>query len=134
MTRVSTRRVRDEAQPLEFAGLDHPQQLRLLAEWHVGDFVEEQRALIGELEAADAVGLRVGESAAHVPKSSLSNTPSDTPPEFTTTIGREARLDTLWSALRHDTLAGAVLQGSARSHPMARPGRSPAARSASATR
>ena len=85
------------AEPLEFAGLDHPQQLRLLAEWHVGDFVEEQRALIGELEAADAVGLRVGEGAAHVPKSSLSNTPSDTP--SSPTIGREARLDTLWSAL-----------------------------------
>ena len=40
------------SQPLELAGLDHPQQLGLLAERHVGDLVEEERALVGELEAA----------------------------------------------------------------------------------
>jgi hypothetical protein len=32
------------------------------------------------------------------PNSSLSNTPSETPPEFTITIGRDARLDTACSA------------------------------------
>jgi hypothetical protein len=30
---------------------------------HVRDLVEEQRAAVGELEAADAIGLRVGEGA-----------------------------------------------------------------------
>ena len=54
------------SQALELAGLDHPQQLGLLAERHVGDLVEEQRALVGELEAADPIGLGVGERAAHV--------------------------------------------------------------------
>ena len=35
-------------------------------ERHVRDLVEEERAAVGELEAADAVGLRVGERALHV--------------------------------------------------------------------
>ena len=54
------------SEPLELAGLDHAQQLGLLAERHVGDFVEEERAAVGELEAADAIDLRVGERALHV--------------------------------------------------------------------
>ena len=54
------------AEPLELAGLEHAQQLRLLAERHVGDLVEEQRAAVGELEAADAILLGVGERALHV--------------------------------------------------------------------
>ena len=54
------------AEPLELAGLDDAQQLGLLAHRHVGDLVEEQRAPVGELEAADAIGLGVGERAAHV--------------------------------------------------------------------
>ena len=45
------------------------------------------------------------------PNSSLSNTPSETPPEFTTTIGRDARLDTRVQRARDDALAGAVLAG-----------------------
>ena len=66
MIRVSTRRVRDDPQPLELAGLDDAQQLGLLAHRHVGDFVEEQRALVRQLEAADAIALGVGERAADV--------------------------------------------------------------------
>ena len=38
----------------------------LLAERHVGDLVEEERAAVGELEAADAIDLGVGERALHV--------------------------------------------------------------------
>jgi hypothetical protein len=45
------------AEPLELAGLDDAQQLLLLRQRDVGDFVEEQRAAVGQLEPADAVGL-----------------------------------------------------------------------------
>jgi len=51
---------------LEIAGLEHPQQLRLQVHRDVGDLVEKQGAAVGELEAADAVGLRVGEGAFHM--------------------------------------------------------------------
>ena len=54
------------ADALEFAGLEHAQQLRLLAERNVGDLVEEERAAVGEFEATDAVGARVGEGALDV--------------------------------------------------------------------
>ena len=54
--------------PLELTGLEHTQQLRLEVERHVGDFVQEQRAAVGELEAADAVALGVGERALDVPE------------------------------------------------------------------
>ena len=64
--RTLTRRVREEPTPLELAGLEHAQQLGLLVQRDVGDLVEEQRAAVGELEAADAIGLRVGERALHV--------------------------------------------------------------------
>ena len=45
------------AEPLELAALEHAQQTRLLGRRDVRDLVEEQRAAVGELEAADAVGL-----------------------------------------------------------------------------
>ena len=51
------------ADPLQFAGLEHAQQLGLLAHGDVGDLVEKQRAAVGQFEAADAVGARVGECA-----------------------------------------------------------------------
>src|SRR5207247_2717715 len=57
------------AEPLELAGLDDAQQLGLLAERHVGDFVQEQRAEVRQLEAADAVRLGVGERARTWPNS-----------------------------------------------------------------
>jgi hypothetical protein len=66
MRRTSTRRVRDDPTPLEFAGFQHPQQLDLLPRRHVGDLVEEQRAAVGQLEAAHAVRLGVGERALHM--------------------------------------------------------------------
>ena len=58
--------MRDEPSALELAGLEHAQQLACWLSGHVGDFVEEQRAAVGQLEAADAVGLGVGEGAADV--------------------------------------------------------------------
>ena len=46
---------------LHLAGLQHAQQLGLQPDRHVGDFVEEQRALVCHLETADAVVAGVGE-------------------------------------------------------------------------
>ena len=51
------------ADPLQFAGFKHAQQLGLLAQGNVGDFIEEERAAVGQFEAADAVGARIGECA-----------------------------------------------------------------------
>ncbi len=52
--------------PFELARLQRAQQLGLLVEGHVGDFVEEEGAAVGHLEPADAVGLGVGECALDV--------------------------------------------------------------------
>jgi hypothetical protein len=54
------------AHAVELAVRQHAQQARLQVERHVADFVQEQRAAIGLLEAAAAHGLRAGEGAALV--------------------------------------------------------------------
>ncbi len=54
------------ADALEMALLQHAQQLALQLERDFADLVEEQRAAVGELEAADAVAQRAGERALHV--------------------------------------------------------------------
>src|SRR5262252_9275803 len=54
------------AHALELAGLQHAEQLGLLGQRDVSYLVEEERALVGHLEAAHAVGLGVGESALDV--------------------------------------------------------------------
>ena len=54
------------AYALQLAGLKHAQQLGLLAHRDVGDFVQKKRAAIGQFEAADAVGARIGECALDV--------------------------------------------------------------------
>ena len=51
------------AEPFELLFLEHAQDLRLRALAHVADFVEEQRAAVGLLEAADAHAVRAGEGA-----------------------------------------------------------------------
>ena len=51
------------AEPLELVLLEHAQDLRLRARAHVADFVEEQRAAVGLLEAADALLVGAGEGA-----------------------------------------------------------------------
>ena len=51
------------AEPLELVLLQHAQNLRLRARTHVADFVEEQRAAVGLLEAADALAVGAGERA-----------------------------------------------------------------------
>ncbi len=49
------------ANALDFAFLQHAQQLRLHGEWHVTDFVQEQRAASGLLELTDVPASRAGE-------------------------------------------------------------------------
>src|SRR5262249_18390077 len=54
------------ADALHHAVLQHAQQLRLERERGLADLVEEQRASVGELELAFALGDRAGERAARV--------------------------------------------------------------------
>ena len=42
------------SQPLELPLLEHAQQLGLQLQWQIADFVEEERALVGDLEASVA--------------------------------------------------------------------------------
>ena len=49
------------AQALEAAFLEHAQQLGLCDERRVGDLVEEERALVGQLEAPGLAVVRAGE-------------------------------------------------------------------------
>jgi hypothetical protein len=51
---------------LHLAVLEDAQKLRLLLRRDVGDFIEKKRSTVGELEAADAIGLGIGECTAHV--------------------------------------------------------------------
>ena len=81
------------AEPLELAGGDHAQQLGLLRRRHIRDFVEEERAAIGQLESSHAIARASVNAPRTCPNSSLSNTVSDTPPALTVTIGRDARGD-----------------------------------------
>ena len=60
------RRFHFAAQAPHFVVLEHAQQLRLRRRGHLADFVEQQRAAIGQLEAADAPLGRAGEGAALV--------------------------------------------------------------------
>ena len=52
------------AEAREFAVLQHSKKLGLKRRRHVADFVEEQRAVIGELELAGLLLQRAGEGAA----------------------------------------------------------------------
>ena len=54
------------ADPLELTLLQNAEKLALHLEWNLGDLVEEQRALIGELEPADTVLDRPGERTLHM--------------------------------------------------------------------
>ena len=62
--RVSTRIGARAAEPLDLPFLEHAQQLDLHVERQVADLVEEDRRVVGELEAADLARQRSGEGAA----------------------------------------------------------------------
>ncbi len=68
MSRASERRVRVDAEALELALLQDAQQLRLQFERDLANLIEEDGALVGELEAADALRDGAGEGAALVPE------------------------------------------------------------------
>ncbi|MBP1637187.1 MAG: hypothetical protein H6Q10_3761 [Acidobacteria bacterium] len=51
---------------LQFARLEEPQEQALHPQRHLADLVEEDRALVGELELALLVAVRAGEAALHV--------------------------------------------------------------------
>ena len=61
-----TRRVREEPTRSNSPVSSTRSSLACRLEGHVRDLVEEERAAVGQLEAADAVGLGVGEGALHV--------------------------------------------------------------------
>ncbi len=68
---------------LHFAYLQHAQHFGLEIQGHVGDFIQEQRAAVGQFEAAHAIGLGVGESAFDVPEQLA----------FKNALGQAARVD-----------------------------------------
>ena len=68
-------------------------------ERHLGDLVEEQRAAVGQLEAADAVARRAGEARPRSwPKNSLSNSSRGMVAQLTRISGRRLRLLASWMA------------------------------------
>ena len=82
------------ADALHLARLQDAQQLRLEADRHVRDLVEEQRPLVGHLEAADAIRARIRERAFHVTEQFALGDP----------LRQAARVH------RHERLAAAVRQ------------------------
>src|SRR5580698_306826 len=54
------------AHAFKLACLQYSQQLSLLAQRHIGNLVEEERASVGQLEAAYAISARVSERALHM--------------------------------------------------------------------
>ena len=56
------------AERFKFAFLQHAQQFGLQVEWQFADFIEKDRAAVGEGEAAFAFGGGAGERAAFVPE------------------------------------------------------------------
>jgi hypothetical protein len=79
------------ADALEAAVLRDAQQLGLELRRHLGDFIEENRAAVGHLESADALGDRAGEGAFSWPNSSLSSRFSGMAAQLTFTSGPAAR-------------------------------------------
>ena len=68
ISRTSTAQRARAAQALELALLQHAQQLRLQLQRDLADLVEKHRAVVGQLEAADALRDRAGERAPLVPE------------------------------------------------------------------
>ena len=63
--------------------LQHAQQLRLHRRRHVADLVEEERAAVGQLEAARALPIAPVNAPFSWPKSSLSSSVSGSAAQFT---------------------------------------------------
>ena len=81
------------ADGLDFAALEKSQQQGLHPQAHLADFVEKQRAAVGQLQLAGTIAIGARETAARVPKSSDSRSVSGKPAQFTATYGRWRRFD-----------------------------------------
>ena len=93
------------ADALEHALLQHAQQLHLHRRAHVADLVEEQRAALGDLEAALAGGDGAGEGAPLVAEQlGLSSRSAGMAPQFTATKGRLRRGLRSWMARAQTSL------------------------------
>ena len=91
ITRTSTRMRPRAADALELALLEHAQQLRLQLERQLADLVEEERAAVGQLEAARACCWTAPVKAPFSwPKSSLSSSVAGIAAQLTATNGRVA--------------------------------------------
>ena len=108
-TRTSTLMRLLAADALELALLQHAQQLRLQARRHVANLVEEQRALVGQLEAAELALDRAGERALLVPEQLGLEQRLGSAPQLTLTNGPLRALRARVDRARHQLLAGARL-------------------------
>ena len=96
------------AHGLDHPFLDGPQQLDLHVQRQVADFVQEEGAAMGQLEAADPVGHRTGEGAALVAKEfALNQFPGNGPAVHRYEVLFSARRAVV-QGLGHQFLSGAT--------------------------
>ena len=104
--------MRSLADALELALLQHAQELRLQVERHVADLVEEERAAVGQLEAAARSRDRAGEGALLVAEElALEQLARDRGAVDRDERARRARRARLVDGARDQLLAGAGLAG-----------------------
>jgi hypothetical protein len=111
MTRTSTRMGRRAADALELLLLQHAQQLHLRVERQLAHLVEEERAAVRQLEAADALLQRAGERALLVAEQLALDDARGMAPQFTCTSGRSCARLPSWMARGDELLARARLAG-----------------------
>jgi len=70
-----------------------PQQFCLQIQRHIGDFVQEQSAVIRKFEPPDTIGARIRKRSLDVAEEFTFKTPSERPPAFTVTIGFAVRFE-----------------------------------------
>src|SRR5208283_3309123 len=99
------------ADALDFALLQHPQNLGLHGQRHVADFVEKDRAAVAELELADALGRRAGEGAFLVSEQLALDQILGNRGAIDRNKGPGGTMAVLENAPRHEFLAGAALAG-----------------------
>ena len=99
------------ADALDLALLEHAQQLGLQRDVELADLVEEDRAAVGLLEAADVLRDGAGERALLVTEQLDSISSRGIAPQSSTTNGLFLRVDRVVERARDHLLAGAGLAG-----------------------